>query len=180
MKIGRIYKIIHCHSNICYVGSTFNTTRDRWQKHKYDLNSHNLAIYDYIKKYGHQNFRMILIKEYEVVDRKQLLAYEQLWINKLKPVNRLDAVAYLKKQKTKEYEQHRKRPEDYAQKQKKYREENKEKIAQKKKEYREINKEKIAQKKKEKYTCECGATTTKQHKLRHERSKKHQAYINSN
>ena len=35
MKTGKVYKIIHKQSNIIYVGSTFNTLRDRWQRHKY-------------------------------------------------------------------------------------------------------------------------------------------------
>ena len=58
MKIGKIYKIIHNQSNICYVGSTFNTLRDRWGNHKGHYNSWlkgnfaEVAIYPYFKDFG--------------------------------------------------------------------------------------------------------------------------------
>ncbi len=54
---------------------------------------------------------------------------------------------------------------------KKYREKNKDKINEKAKQYREANREK--------YQCECGSNITKCSKTRHERTKKHQAYINT-
>ena len=93
MKIGKIYKIICTQSNICYVGSTFNTLRDRWKNHKERYgqykknNSRNISIHKYFDIYGIDNFKIILIKEYEVIDRSHLEAIEQLWINKLKSIN---------------------------------------------------------------------------------------------
>ena len=68
-------------------------------------------------------------------------------------------------------------------KQKQYYENNKEK----KKQWYDDNKEKILENQKqyynnykeEKYTCECGKTSTITLKLRHEKSKKHQSFINS-
>jgi group I intron endonuclease len=93
MKIGKVYKIICSQSNDVYIGSTFNTLRDRWMDHKnryrvYQKNkSRNMSIHTYFDKYGIDNFKIILIKEYEVVDRKHLESKEQLWINKLKNIN---------------------------------------------------------------------------------------------
>jgi hypothetical protein len=93
MKIGKVYKIIHDQSNICYVGSTFNTLRDRWKNHKerygqYKNNkSRNMSIHEYFDRYGIEHFKIILIKEYIVVDRGHLEALEQLWINKLNSIN---------------------------------------------------------------------------------------------
>ena len=46
------------------------------------------------------------------------------------------------------------------------------------KEWREANKEKISEKRKEKYTCACGSILRKADKARHERTKKHQEFIN--
>ena len=99
MKIGRVYKIIHNQSNICYVGSTFNTLRDKWQRHRHSFarylnkNGAEFSIYPYFKEYGIENFKILLIKEYEVIDRRHLEVMEQLWINKLKSVNKHSAAA---------------------------------------------------------------------------------------
>lgn len=84
--IGRVYKIVHSQSDICYVGSTINELRVRWNNHKALDNT--CAIADHIKKHGADQFKIILIKEYEVVDRKHLLAYETLWMSKLKCINK--------------------------------------------------------------------------------------------
>ena len=91
---GRVYKIIHNQSNICYVGSTFNEIRYRWRDHKQDYkkwlkgNHDNISIYSYFKTHGIENFKMALIKEYEVVDRRHLEVYETLWIAKLRSCNK--------------------------------------------------------------------------------------------
>jgi group I intron endonuclease len=94
--IGRVYKVIVNTSNDIYVGSTKQELRHRWQDHRnhYKQNKEgkqnrgNNSIYKLFDKYGVENCKMILIKEYEVCDQKHLMVYEQLWINKLKPVNK--------------------------------------------------------------------------------------------
>lgn len=93
MKIGKVYKIICTQSNDIYVGSTFNTLRDRWMAHKQRYEqyqndpSRNMSIHTYFDKYGIDNFKIILIKEYDVIDRNHLETKEQLWLNKLKNIN---------------------------------------------------------------------------------------------
>ena len=93
MTIGKVYKIICSQSNDVYIGSTFNTLRDRWRDHKNRYrqyqknNSRNMSIHTYFDKYGIEHFKIILIKEYEVIDRKHLESKEQLWINKLTNIN---------------------------------------------------------------------------------------------
>ena len=47
------------------------------------------------------------------------------------------------------------------------------------KEYRERNREIISEKQKEKFDCDCGGRYTRVHKLRHQKSKKHQAFENN-
>jgi len=92
--IGRVYKIIVNCSNDIYIGSTLQECRARWQEHKdlYNTYKRNKArkvvVYDLFEKYGVENCKTILIKEYEVVDKNHLHAYETLWINKLKPINK--------------------------------------------------------------------------------------------
>lgn len=101
-KIGRIYKIIHTQSNISYIGSTFNTLRDRFYNHKGSYKKwlegkyNEVAIYPYFKQYGIDQFKMILVKEYEVIDRKHLEAYEQIWINKTKCINKVNSFSIKK------------------------------------------------------------------------------------
>ena len=96
---GYIYKIVCNLNNVVYVGSTFNQIRHRWQQHKANYNTYLtnnsklISLYPYIKKYGIENFTIIKIKEYQVYrehkkDLKHLHAYEQLWINKLKCINK--------------------------------------------------------------------------------------------
>jgi len=171
--IGKIYKIVHNQSNINYVGSTFDILRNRFRKHKNDLNT---SISSYFEEFGAENFKIILIKEYEVFDKKHLLAYEQLWINKLKSINKNQTFKPLKKQ----FEQLRlsnfQKINDLELKDKKkeYYKKNKEILTVKFKEYYEVNKDKLQ----EKINCECGGKYTFQHKSRHEKSNKHLNFIN--
>ncbi len=88
-ETGIVYMII-CLTNptIFYIGSTLKTLDKRMTKHeqqyKYFIegNYHNYSIYPYFTKYKLENFKIIELKKYKVVDRLHLTAYEQLWINK--------------------------------------------------------------------------------------------------
>jgi len=166
---GYIYKIIcKVDDTICYIGSTFNTLRNRWQEHKKDYKKRNgvFSIHKYFDKYKIENFKIILIKEYLVCrdgqrDTKHLYAYETLWINKTKScINKHLPFQPLKKEYQRHYkEQHReKNREEINKKQKEYYEKNKAEINKKNKEYYEKNKEKMKEYKKEynkKYKIKC-------------------------
>lgn len=65
-------------------------------------------------------------------------------------------------------------------KNKSYRDNNKVQIKEKKKEYYQNNKGQILEQQKALYTCVCGTISTKSHKARHERTKKHIDFINNN
>jgi hypothetical protein len=97
--LGHIYRIIHLESDVQYVGSTFNEPRKRWQDHKYAFlqwmkgNHRGTAIYPYMQEHGIDKFKLILIKSYEVVDRRHLEAYEHLYISKLSCVNKTNPFA---------------------------------------------------------------------------------------
>ena len=151
--IGKIYKIVHSQSKICYVGSTFNTIVKRFQHHK-NITS-KCCIAKYFKLYGIDQFKIILIKEYEVCDRKHLFAYEQLWISKLSTIEQFNTL-FIKKQ----YHNH-------------YRAAHQDIIRERINQYRAANKDKISEKGKQKYVCECGSEITCSGKTQHERSIRH-------
>lgn len=180
-SIGHIYKIIcNLDSSFCYIGSTFNQLRHRWQSHKkdYKYNKGTFSIHKYFDKYGIDNFKLILIKSYNVVrthrkDHKHLEAYETLWINKTKNcVNKLLPFNPLRKEQMKQYRENNK--EKIAEINKQYYEDNKQKIKEYKKQYYEINKE---EKMKQNFNCDCGGKYTYINKARHLKTKRHKTYL---
>lgn len=168
MKIGRIYKIISGQSNECYVGSTFDQLNNRFKGHKNGYKNKDnprashVSSFDLFDKYGVENCKMILIKEYAVLDRRHLETKELLWIKKLGAINKIEPVAgLLSKIKAKKSESQMRREEQRAVKEeekemmKSIREENKKMREQKKRmkeEERRIHKEslKLFQKKEKK------------------------------
>lgn len=193
-KVGRIYKIVCTQSDHCYVGSTFNTIRDRFHGHKgayatwlKDESTAKCSIYPYFKQFGVANFRMILIKEYEVVDRTHLEVYEALWISKLTCVNK-NVPFFLKPLYNKQYREDN-RERIVAQKQRHY-ELNKERLCVVAKAYRANNKEKVKdaesnRTRPEAYTlqrnikhdCDCGGKFTHSNRAVHAKSKKHITWL---
>jgi len=146
---GIIYKIICTQvSDIVYIGSTFNSLRNRWQEHKYDYKKYLdgkdrnvVSIYPYFQKYGIENFKIIRIKGYECYrenrsDRKHLNVYEQLWINKTKSCVNKTNPFWIKKLYHKLYNvEHKEQSAEYYEK-------NKDKIKLYSTEYYKNNKEK--------------------------------------
>lgn len=99
---GNIYKIYF--NDIIYIGSTVFTLEKRFKEHLRDYKIYilseglkkRISIFPYFKKYGIDNFKIELIKEYNICDRNELYAYEQLYINKIKCINKECAIYYLK------------------------------------------------------------------------------------
>ena len=100
-KTGRIYKIINQDSSVCYVGSTFHTLKHRFSVHKKDSKNEKkkmrCTIHNLFREQGAENFKIILLKQYNVEDKKHLEAYEQLWINKMNCINKRGAIPFLYK-----------------------------------------------------------------------------------
>lgn len=91
--IGRVYIIFDIlNLNIKYIGSTIQTINQRIACHKnrYKTNTNN-SIYPFFIKYGFDNFKFKILKEYDICDLKHLHAYEQLYINKFKSINMVSA-----------------------------------------------------------------------------------------
>ena len=204
IRVGKIYKVITSQGNECYVGSTFNTLRDRFLRHKKSYKewiagkAGNCSIYDLFEKYGVESCKIILIKNYEVYaesvkDKNHLSVYETLWIKKLKSVNKIEPCGgLLRKQYLKHYNKSNKEAhsqyhkqyyelnkEAISQKNKQYYESNKEAISNHQKLYRNQNKQSINENGKTKITCECGSIVSKSSLTGHRKSNKHQAFIQS-
>lgn len=208
LRTGRIYKIISLEGDECYIGSTFNTTRDRFKQHKYDYGKWrngkhtSVSIFSMFDKYTTKGCKIVLIKEYQVVDRNHLRAYEQLWINRhSNSVNKIGTIKLLVKQKSRLYRENNK--DVLRTKNKRYREENKDvirernrvyneknkdtirereqkyykknrdAILEKQRLYRENNKDTINSKRKIKMICDCGSCVRKSDIAQHKKSKKH-------
>jgi len=122
---GHIYKIIcRVDDTFCYIGSTFNTLKNRWQdyRHYYKCKSGNINLNYKFYKFGIENFKMILIKNYLVCrennsDHKHLKAYETLWINKTKScINKILPFNPLNYNKSSKYNKLEKFITDYTEK----------------------------------------------------------------
>lgn len=186
---GSVYKIfIESHPNIIYVGSTINTLEIRWQAHKDGFKKYLIdrskivSIFPYFESLGIDNFQIKLIKEYDIIDKKHLLAYEQLWINKLKPIN-IQKHLYKTRNiiRTLDRIDYNKNREKHLQVCKEYYANNSEVIKARVRNYREKNIEKIRERKKKTYICPCEPNNEKnyEHKSRHEKTLKHQKYLQS-
>ena len=100
---GTIYSITYEGEeyDIVYIGSTIQKVNKRWSQHrklyrKYLKGGKSAcSIYKYFKKFGLENFKFQVIKKYPVQDQNGIFAYEQLWINKTKCVNKQDPLLYL-------------------------------------------------------------------------------------
>ena len=80
-------------------------------------------------------------------------------------------------EKQKEYYENNKG--ERLEKQKQYYNNKKETIVEKQKQYYEKSKGEILEKANQNYTCECGGKYSRAHKTHHEKTKKHQSFINS-
>ena len=135
---------------------------------------------EYIEKHKeilvNKRFKPIITKEEEKERNKK---YYEDNNEKIKEVHK----QYYEKNKeilNKQYKQYREEhKEERKQYDKEYRNKNKEKLQKQDKEYYENNKEKINEMNKKICNCECGMKYTFSNKARHEKSLKHQKYINS-
>ncbi|KAF0772097.1 hypothetical protein AaE_002353 [Aphanomyces astaci] len=174
-KTGTIYKIIDAQSDTCYVGMTLGNLANRMQQHKqaYDKDGYECTIYKHMREHGVERFKMIKIKEYQVVDRKHLAVFETLWIKKLKCINKNVSFNPIPmKYYYKQYQQANK--EWIAEKKRAHYVENKERINAKHKVNYQTNRETIIARALERIQCVCGIEHNRSHKSRHLKSAKHQ------
>ena len=160
---GKIYKITDVGYNKCYIGSTIEPLSNRMAKHRCHYKGHYKGLkqefymkcFELFNEFGLENCKIELIEEYPCNSRMELLRREGEYIKSIECVNK--QIAGRTKQE--------------------WRYDNQERIHQKNIEYREKQRETIRMKKEIKILCDCGKTFTNGHKARHERTKKHQAYL---
>jgi hypothetical protein len=179
-QLGKIYKIECNVTGLVYVGSTCEPTlARRLANHVGNYKSWLNGAKKYMSSYKvleNDDYDIILLEKYPCENKDELHARERYHTNNMECVNKLKnqgLIAELGGKK--EYKKH-------------YKIENKEKIQEQDKLYREKNKEKEKARikkfhidnveyYKEKHNCVCGGHYIISHKLRHERSKRHQEYI---
>lgn len=179
---GIIYAIT-CKLNdkLFYIGSTIEDLHKRFQNHLY-LYEHwcktgktiigKISIYPYFDEYGLDKFDIKIVWSGSICDLKHLSAYEQLYINKFKAINRHSALNGMDKgffhkckTSTKEYKLKK------AISDKKYREANQEYHKEKSKKYNE--------EKGQSEECECGGLVSFKHRSEHLKTKLHLHFINT-
>jgi hypothetical protein len=156
-----MYKIVSNDLNIldCYVGSTTEFTKRKWC-HKSDctnINSkkYNLKVYKFIRDNGDwQNWSMILIEMYPCTNHLESLHRERYWCENLNATLNSLVPSRTKQEYDKDHTEH-------------------------KKQYDKANMEKIKYRKNTVIYCECGCSYTRSHKAHHERSNKHEEYIDN-
>ncbi len=156
-KQGKIYKIVSDKCDAVYYGSTVQTLKARFRKHK-SQKIRACCIIKYFDKYGFDNFRIELVEDYPCDNDKQLRMKEQEYIGSNECVNEQRAYAtYEEKQ------------EDLKRLRRVGKEDKHEYDIQ----YREANREAIRERKRIKIVCECGKTVNKNHIVRHRKSEYH-------
>ncbi|GMF30381.1 unnamed protein product [Phytophthora lilii] len=181
---GRIYQILNNDASIIYVGSTTNSLTKCWKDHLYgakgQLNGkyRNLAIYQHFHELGVDQFKIELIKEYDVVDIKHLRAIEQLWINKVRCINKQPCFMPISKKARDKLYGDAHRAELNAKSMERYFANHEANLVARK-EYRAAHREQINAKKGDKIACECGVSYTRSHKARHISTARHQASLQS-
>ena len=176
-KNGTIYKILNTVDDACYVGSTCQALSNRMAYHRKARArkvKNTKGIYSKMLEIGVDKFYIELIENYPCDNIEQLRKREGEYIRQLGTLN-INIAGRTPKEGMTAYRETNK--DELKQKKKQYYDEHREQILIQKKTYSKINSGTINEKHREKILCCCGCWTTYGHKLRHERSLKHQNYI---
>jgi hypothetical protein len=190
-SLGKIYKIVCNNTGLIYIGSTCEPTlARRLANHKRHLNHWKTGKGHYMTSYKileNNNYDIVLLENHPCDSKDDLHKRERYHIESIDCVNKI-IVGRTKQEYEKDNADYIK---EYQKKYgPKYREDNKEILSQKKKLYREKNKEKMIEKDKiryeinkdkllEKFQCICGKIISNCSKLRHQKCKHHQDFLNS-
>lgn len=174
-KNGKIYAIRSYQTDDIYIGSTCQPLHKRFHDHIADYkcwlkeikSASNMTSFKIIK---YEDAYIELIEKYPCNDKDELRKREGKYIREMKCVNKCIAGRTKKEWTYDNRFEIRKRVL-------KWQKENRDKANVSLKKYRDANKEKIKKYKKQPYTCECGITLQLCSKASHERSKKHQSFV---
>jgi hypothetical protein len=171
MVYGRVYSIRSHQTTDIYIGSTTQILSKRMSDHRKDYKRYLNGQFAYVSSYKILQYEDAYIElefEGEFESKYALMKKEGEYIREKECVNknvagRTDA----------EYRVDNKLQIN------KWREENKQYLLKYGKEYQEINREQILKKAKQTYECKCGSTCRIVDKTKHNRTQKHQKFIQS-
>ena len=149
METVNFYKIISANTDQCYVGSTKKPLDERLQRHEYDYKYDQEDKYCYITSYDILEFKDYSIELIETKDCKDRV--ERDTIECMHIINTANTVNKVMPGRTN---------------------------AQYYRQYHQDHKEQINQYKNQKHNCNCGGKYTTSNKSFHERTNKHQTFIN--
>jgi hypothetical protein len=183
---GRIYIIRSPNTEMVYVGSTIQTLRNRFYRHKAPTNDSSSKI---IIDEGDATIE--LLEEVQVENERELRFHEQQYLELYKHIAVNEYFAFgVDEERKKEtykkfYEEHKekiieytkqyrlKNPEDFKKRCKEFHQKNKERLNKKSQEFRDKNKDVNIK-------CPCGSVFAKYSKSHHLKSQKHQKYLEEN
>jgi len=174
---GKIYTIRSFQTDMFYIGSTTQPLSKRFNDHRQALKSFNNGNPRYSTSYEimkYDDCHIELLEECKFDNKEQLCRREGelIRLHKSKCVN-----IAIPCRTSKEYKKDNK--EQVDEKVKQYYENNKDQINKYKKQWYESNKKVILQKASQVIHCQCGASMRLGSKTKHERTKKHQTFINA-
>jgi hypothetical protein len=171
---GKIYKIICNTTGLVYIGSTCKPRLcQRLASHVSNYKSFIAGNYHYVTSFKiieNGDYQILLLEEYPCSSKDQLKVVEAKHIRELDSCVNKNIPGRTMKEYNEDNKDHLK---EYR---REYREANKDNIKKNKGEYYEQNKERLCQIN----YCGCGSEYTTGYKLRHEKTKKHQEYLQGN
>ena len=181
-KNGKIYRLVCNDTGLQYIGSTTQPLSKRLYEHKKDYGrwkegKRNMISSVFIIE--NNNYEIVLVEEYPCENKNQLHSRERYWIEKMGCVNKYKPMRTKEDnmESTKRYNENNK--DKVKETQQNYREKNREVINKKALERYYLNKDSILDYQSQKHICECGVNYTQHHKSRHQKSKKHQRWVDS-
>lgn len=84
MKL-KIYKIVCTHCNQFNIGSTKQKLCQRLAQIKEYAKTGDSPLFEHIREVGNSNFKIVLLDEYDDIDKEQLKAHEEKYIDELQP-----------------------------------------------------------------------------------------------
>ena len=168
---SKIYKLVNDVDDEIYVGSTCMPLRKRLNSHRRCARSKpRLPAYDHLDEIGWDNVHIVLLKEYNLENKEEILAKERHWYDKLKPeLNRY------RPRVSQEERVEERREYDAA-----YYETNADKIKERGREYHAANADRrndyLRRYRRQRLVCECGGSYLERTKDRHLKTKKHLSF----
>lgn len=186
---AKIYAIRTHESDEVYIGSTTEKLCVRMAKHRRHYKCYKNGKHHYITSFillEHDDAYIELLENCPCNNKEELLKNEGRWIRKTPQCVNTRVEGRTKQEYRQENKEHcQKYDKEYYEKnkdriksvKKQYRDKNKTQLLDKKKKYYEANKQKIKEYQQQKFECPCSGKYTQSHKSIHEKTKKHQKYL---